>query len=58
MAKIISYNIIKQGVGLPKARRIFFTKENYPQRVDTDYIIEKIENIERRRSYNKQTYEK
>ena len=27
---------IKQGVGLPEARRNFFTKENYPQKVDTD----------------------
>ena len=27
-----------RGVGLPEARRNFFTKENYPQKVDTDVI--------------------
>ena len=34
--------IIKQGVGLPKTRRIFFTRKNYPQSIDTDtkqYIL-------------------
>jgi len=34
--------IIKQGVGLPKTRRIFFTRKNYPQSIDIDtkqYIL-------------------
>jgi len=30
-----------RGVGLPETKRIFFTKENYPQRVDTDDKKEK-----------------
>ena len=35
--------IIKQGVGLPKTRRIFFTRKNYPQSIDTDHLFKKID---------------
>jgi len=30
----------KPWVGLPKIRRIFFNKENYPQRADTDRVVQ------------------
>ena len=44
--------IIKQGVSLPKARRIFFTGKNYPQKVDTDNLQENFD-IRETKQYNK-----
>jgi len=38
--------VYRIGVSLPKTRRIFFTKENYPQRVDTDPKPEEFDIIE------------
>ena len=46
LEKVVYFSFaICKGVSLPKTGRYFFSKENYPRRVDTDKFYKKIDKL-------------